>query len=84
MRWVMMNLQEYVNESLSATPPLPCDFCVGDEVIFTNKYGNKFDAKVIGFSSGWLLKYGQFVHIAIGESGDAYWYPHNPNSLKAA
>lgn len=44
-------VQDYVKEHLSDTPPCPCDLQVGDEVVVINGNGLVFDKgyKVIGF-----------------------------------
>ena len=63
--------------SLSSTPPVECEFSVGDVVTFTNEYGVSFDGlKVIGFAKGDLY-YGRFIHL----DTDAYWFPKKPEEL---
>lgn len=40
-----------IPDDLVSEPPIPCDFKVGDAVIFTNDYGVEFDLRVVGFAS---------------------------------
>ena len=66
----------FVSE-LSQTPPVPCDFKVGDVVTFTNEFGVEFeDRTVMGFASNAKF-YGRFIHL----SNDAYWFPVRPDEL---
>ena len=58
------------------TPPVPCDFAVGDVVTFTNDYGAKFHNRLVtGFSPA--PEYGRFVYL----DKDAWWFPVRPQSL---
>ena len=69
----------FVSE-LSQTPPVPCDFKVGDVVTFTNEFGVEFeDRTVMGFASNAKF-HGRFIHL--GPPTDAYWFPCRPNQLK--
>ena len=68
---------EQVVAELSLTPPIPCDFAVGDKVTFTNDYGVSFEGlTVIGFAKDTGL-YGRFIHL----DTDCYWFPKKPESL---
>lgn len=77
--WKKLGLQEKC--------PIECDFNIGDLVIFTNDYGVKFDAEVIGFSSDddWFSKkYGKYIHIGPpgGDvNGWAWRFPHSQKEL---
>ena len=74
----------YEHYKLKPVPPVPCDFCIGDRVIFTNEYGLKFDMDVIGFADNTEF-YGRFIHIVRhGSNGDgsAWWFAHKPDELK--
>lgn len=67
---------EQVKESLLTESPFPCDFKLGDTVMFTNEADLVFGPyKVIGFTNEPL--YGRFIHIDY----DCYWFPCEPNSL---
>lgn len=64
---------------LEKTPPVECEFKVGDVVTFTNDYGVSFDGKeIIGFSNKEDMFNGRFIHW----DGDAYWFPARPDQLK--
>lgn len=61
------------------TPPIPCPFKVGDEVIYTNDYGVKFRFKVRGFTRElheW--NHGRFVYIFT----DCWWFPADPAQMR--
>ena len=71
---------------LSPTPPVECQFNIGDKVIYTNEAGIKFDMDVVGFS-GDTNFYGKFIHLVRhGSNGDgnAWWFPHHPSELSPA
>lgn len=64
--------------TLLDTPPIPTDFQIGDEVIFTNEFDVVFeDFKVIGFASKEDMFNGRFIHI----NTDAPWFPVRPEML---
>lgn len=64
---------------LQNTPPVPCEFKVGDVVTFTNDYGVKFHDKVVtGFAPS--VENGRFVYL----DKDAWWFPVNPSQLSRA
>lgn len=78
-------------ETLKKTPPVECDFQVGDTVEFTNDQGvvfttsgihelkvNGFRAplKVIGFADE--VWQGRFVHL----NTSCYWFPKEPEALR--
>ena len=77
-----MRTMEQVTETLSKTPPVPCDFVVGDTVEFTNEAGIKFSPhKVIGFAHETdvvELMYGRFIYLDY----DCYWFPTEPKTLR--
>lgn len=73
-----MKQKDYIKKELSQRPPVPCDFKVGDKVIFKNDYGVEFELTVLGFSNGTILKNGAFIHL----DGGAYWFPHLPDCLR--
>jgi hypothetical protein len=56
--------------------PVPCAFKVGDEVVFTNDYGVKFDLTIRGFAKE-VHGFGRFVYVFT----DAWWFPVEPSSL---
>lgn len=65
---------------LSENPPVPCDFKLGDPVIFTNDAGLKFAHTIRGFSKKVeAFDHGRFVYIF--HDTDAWWFPVGPESL---
>ena len=70
-------------DDLVATSPVPCDFKLGDRVVFTNDYGVSFDLVVRGFAAephnadrpDWPQR---FVYVFT----DAWWFPTSPEKLK--
>lgn len=66
------------------TSPLPCDFSVGDEVVFTNDNGVEFNLVVRGFASEPHVVPGvpdvppRFVYVF----EDAWWFPVRAESLR--
>lgn len=61
-----------------STPPLPCDFKVGDRVIFTNDYGVSFHKVVRGFTrKPQGVDILRFVYLDL----DCWWFPVEPESL---
>lgn len=60
------------------TPPVPCDFELGDKVIFTNAAGVVFtEFMVTGFSPT-LDGRGRFLYL----NWDCWWFPASPQSLQ--
>lgn len=58
------------------TPPVPCEFAVGDRVTFTNDNGVQFFNRVVtGFSP--TVDGGRFVYF----DNDAWWFSVNPSNL---
>lgn len=73
-RWYDKN--DMVNE-----PPVPCDYKVGDSVIFTNDYNVEFGPhKVLGFTKPEDMNHGRFIHIDY----DCAWFPVKPEELRRA
>jgi len=61
--------------------PLPCDFKVGDRVIFRNEYGATFTNTVVGFrplNPEFLPD--RFIYL----NTTAYWFPHKLKELTHA
>ena len=59
-----------------STPPLPCEFNIGDMVTFTNDNGVQFHGRVVaGFSPE--VENGRFVYL----DQDAWWFPVAPTNL---
>ncbi|MDK7586257.1 hypothetical protein QP575_10520 [Alcaligenes faecalis subsp. phenolicus] len=76
----MRDVRQYANK-LRQTPPVPCEFSVGDTVTFTNEFGVSFDGmRIIGFADDDSF-YGKFIHITGPEHPGAYWFPHAPREL---
>lgn len=70
--------KEFIRTQLVDTPPVPCDFRVGDIVTYTNDQGVAFKGRrITGFARDNSF-YGRFVHL----EGGAYWFPAHPDSLK--
>lgn len=66
-------------------PPEPCEFTIGQHVIFTNDYGLEFEMDVIGFSEDTSFQ-GRFIHTIVHGTdgkGSAWWFPHRPSELRA-
>lgn len=59
------------------SPPIPCDFKVGDKVVFTNDYGVEFQLFVRGFCPEPILN-GRFIYVFT----DCWWFPVKPESLR--
>ncbi len=79
----LVPLWKKYGSGLQKNPPIPCDFFVGDWVVFTNDSGCNFDCIVIGFSPDANFQ-GRFIHIIrrdIDSSGSAWWFPHRPSEL---
>lgn len=66
-----------VPTDMVATPPQPCDFSVGDSVVYVNDYGARFDRVVRGFAAE-VHGQGRFVYL----DNDSWWFPVNPASLR--
>ncbi len=76
-----IEVREY-SRKLRQTPPVPCDFKVGDRVTFTNQFGVSFpDMRIIGFADDDSF-YGRFIHITGPDDPGAFWFPHAPGELK--
>ncbi len=59
------------------TPPVPCDFKLGDKVIFTNDYGVVFEGHIVTGFSPEIDGRGRFVYLDY----DCWWFPANPVNL---
>lgn len=60
------------------TPPVPCDFKLGDKVTFTNDNGVAFAGlAVTGFGPA-VEGNGRFVYL----DKESYWFPVQPESLQ--
>lgn len=72
----------HIIHDLSDVPPVPCDFKLGDRVIFTNDAGLKWEHTIRAFSKQLPERdWGRFVHIF--PYTDAWWFPVSPDSLTA-
>lgn len=59
-----------------ATPPVPCDFNIGERVTFTNDNGVEFrDQLITGFSPE--VMNGRFVYLDF----DCWWFAVKPSNL---
>lgn len=68
---------------LKSTPPVPCEFKVGQKVAYKNEFGVVFNGMtIIGFSEDDNF-YGRFIHLRGAEHDGAYWFPHKPEELTA-
>lgn len=71
--------------TLHEAPPVPCDFSVGDRVIFTNDHGAEWDMVVIGFAAE-VTSWGRFIytdfHQESGHQGAAWWFPKRQDQIK--
>lgn len=63
--------------TMHMTPPVPCDFQVGDVVRYTNDNGAQFELTVKGFTEE-VTSWGAFIYIF----NDCYWYPAKPENCK--
>jgi len=69
---------------LCKEPPVPCDFKIGDRVIFTNEAGIEYDCDVVGFSKDTSF-YGRFIHhVSHGTdgNGNAWWFPNRTEEFR--
>lgn len=63
--------------SLSQTPPVECEFSIGDNVMYTNDYGVSFYGyKIIGFADN--VEHGKFIYLNF----QCYWSAVTPESLR--
>lgn len=63
-------------EGASRTPPIPCEFAVGDSVTFINDYGVEFPHQTVtGFSP--TPEYGRFVYF----DSASWWFAAKPEQL---
>lgn len=72
----------HVKHGLSAIPPIPCAFTLGQKVVFTNDAGLKFERTVRAFSKEVsATAYKGFIYIFADNS--SWWFPVLPESLSA-
>lgn len=66
-------------DDLVSKPPIPCDFKLGDEVLYTNIFGSTFKLTVRGFASTPHTQDDdpRFIYVC----KDAWWYPVSASSL---
>ena len=74
-------IQHFVQENLTAVPPVPCVYEVGDTVTFTNDYGIEFTGiKVVGFAReidpDWRPE--SFIYL----DWDCYWFPVSATHIR--
>lgn len=72
---------KFISELLE-TPPVKCEFYVGQLVDFTNYYGICFKGmRIIGFSEPQYDMTGNpFIYL----NDSCYWFPTSPERLKAS
>jgi hypothetical protein len=64
------------DNDMLATPPVPCDYAVGDRVMYTNDAGIVFGPfRVIGFARN--SSFGRFVHL----DWESAWFAVRPEGL---
>jgi len=69
----------YARNEMVNEPPKPCEFKVGDRVMFTNDCGLVFGPyKVIGFTKPENEFNGRFIYIDY----DCVWFPAKPETLE--
>lgn len=76
-------LVHYVRFNLQSVPPVPCNYRIGEKVLYTNEFGVSFEMEVVGYSPDTSF-YGRFIHLITAGtdgSGSAYWFPHTPEEL---
>lgn len=75
--------QDKKPSDLTSVSPVPCDFALGDRVVFTNEYGVKFDLIVRGFAAEPHTPAGdpdwpaRFIYVFT----DAWWFSVAAESL---
>jgi len=70
--------QYYLAPDALRTPPVPCDFRLGDRVTFTNDNGVSFNGhRVTGFSPT-VEGDGRFIYLDF----DCWWFPVKPENLQ--
>jgi len=68
----------HVVHELSDSPPIPCEFKIGDKVIFTNDAGLKWTQTVRAFAKK-VTSWGAFVYVFPDNS--SWWFPVRPETL---
>lgn len=72
----IQGMQYPLAEDAQETPPVPCEFKIGDSVTFTNDYGVVFENEIVtGFSP--TVENGRFVYF----DNAAWWFPVRPANL---
>lgn len=75
-----MQVTQKLPDDAVSESPIPCDFKIGDEVVFTNDAGVKFDLTVLGFAAEpvyplnvhpELYSEPRFIYVFT----DAWWFP---------
>ena len=67
-----------VPKDAQETPPVQCEFKVGDIITYTNPQGVVFHGyKVTGFAPK-VTSWGAFIYL----NWSSWWYPAEPESLK--
>jgi len=61
--------------SLDRNPAVDIGFSVGDDVVYTNDFGVRFECSIIGFSNNQ-----DAVEVYLNK--DSYWYPISPEQLQ--
>ena len=69
--------KHHLSPDAQRTPPVPCDFKVGDKVAFTNDFGITFsDLIVTGFTPT-VEGQGRFIYL----DKECWWFAVTPGSL---
>lgn len=65
-------------KTVRKTPPVPCEFEIGEKVAFVNEAGIIFlNLEIIGFAEDDSF-YGRFIYT----NSDAWWYASKPSELR--
>jgi hypothetical protein len=73
----------HVAHGYADAPPVPCDFKLGDRVIFTNDAGLRFERAVRAFSKE-TTDFLPLNFIYIFEDNSSWWSPVRADQLKHA
>jgi hypothetical protein len=69
--------KHHLTPDAQETPPVPCDFKLGDKVTFTNDNGIAFHGHVVTGFSPTVEGGGRFVYL----DKDSWWFPVRPENL---